>query len=208
MTIEAQLHHLFSCPLYVSKILSITEEELKLIQNLEYELMFSKNGKYTKDKYILNHSKFARIKNEIETHCKFFTKEILEVSSNIEFYLTNSWSVLHEPKDWGQMHLHTNCLLSGVLYTKVHENSGKIVFHRNNMINIFPTAIDIEYERKNILNARTWEIEPEDNMILLFPSQLLHSIIENQSDKDRYSLAFNFFVRGHLGKNEFELHLP
>jgi uncharacterized protein (TIGR02466 family) len=208
METEIQLHHLFSAPLYISKLSSINEDELNYIQNLEYELMFSKNGKYTHDKYILNHSKLSRIKNEIEKHSEIFTREILEVASNIEFYLTNSWSVLHNPGNWGQMHLHTNCMMSGVVYTKVHKNSGNIVFHRNMGMSVFPTAIDVEYNNRNILNAKTWELKPEDNMILLFPSHLLHSITENQSNKNRYSLAFNFFVRGCLGKNEFELNLP
>lgn len=203
-----ELHHLFSSPLYISEISSITKNEFEFIKESEYELMFSGNGKYTKNKFILDCLELVRLKEEVLNHVHIFSKEILRVSDRTEFYLTNSWSVLHEPNDWGQMHMHTNCLLSGVLYTKVYDNSGNLVFHRNSLNGIFPTAIDIEYDEKTILNGRTWEITPKDNMIVLFPSQILHSITKNESNENRYSLAFNLFTRGHLGKDEFELFLP
>jgi uncharacterized protein (TIGR02466 family) len=208
MDFEIEVHHLFSTPLYVSKIKPIEEEEFKFIENLEYEVMFSGNGKYTKNKYILECDELSRIKKEVQFHVDFFSRNLLDISSNVKFYTTNSWSVLHEPRDWGQMHMHTNSLISGVLYTKVSEDSGNIVFHRNSLNSIFPTALDLEYNQKNILNARTWSIKPENNMIVLFPSHVLHSIDENKSDQNRYSLAFNFFIKGHLGKDEFELVLP
>lgn len=208
MEVSIELHHLFSSPVYVSEISSITKDEFEFIKKLEYELMFSGNGKYTKNKFVLDCSELTRLKEEVLNHVHIFSKEILRISDRTKFYLTNSWSVLHESNDWGQMHMHTNCLLSGVLYTKVHENSGNLVFHRNNLNSIFPTAIDIEYNQKNILNGRDWEITPKDNMIILFPSHVLHSIAKNESNQDRYSLAFNLFARGHLGKNEYELFLP
>ena len=208
MEFDIELYHLFSSPLYVSKILEIKDSEQEFIEQSNYEIMFSENGKYTKNKHLLNRSELSRLKKEIEHHSHIFSREILEVASNVDFYLTNSWAVLHEPNDWGQMHMHTNSLISGVLYTKVNENSGNIVFHRNSLNGIFPNALDLEYDRKNILNGRDWTIKPENNMILLFPSHVLHSIQANKSGQNRYSLAFNFFVKGHLGKDEFELNLP
>ena len=42
---------------------------------------------------------------------------------------------------------------------------------------------------------------------LLFPSTLSHSVDENFSNDTRYSLAFNAFVKGQFGKDEYKLTL-
>ena len=44
-------------------------------------------------------------------------------------------------------------------------------------------------------------------VIRIFPSHLEHSVEKNWSTERRYSLAFNFYVRGDFGKEEYELQL-
>jgi hypothetical protein len=36
---------------------------------------------------------------------------------------------------------------------------------------------------------------------------LEHSVDENKSKEERYSLAFNFYVRGRFGKEEYKLEI-
>jgi ectoine hydroxylase-related dioxygenase (phytanoyl-CoA dioxygenase family) len=42
-------------------------------------------------------------------------------------------------------------------------------------------------------------VTPKTHDILLFPSDLTHQAESNLSDKPRYSIAFNCFVKGKLG---------
>lgn len=197
---------LFSTPVYISKIKSVTKKELEFVEKQEYERVFLDNGYYTKNKYILNLPKLKRLKKEVEEHIRIYTKEVLCVSDKQDFYLTNSWIVKHDKNDWSQPHIHTNSLISGVLYLKVFQNSGFIVF--KNETGLFPTNLDIEYKHHNPLNSTIWRTLPEDNMIILFPSNMYHSVTPCDSDESRYSLAFNCFVRGKFGEKEYELELP
>ena len=51
----------------------------------------------------------------------------------------------------------------------------------------------------NALNCSHFVKGVEPNLLLLFPSHLVHSTEKNASDENRYSLAFNYFVEGELG---------
>jgi ectoine hydroxylase-related dioxygenase (phytanoyl-CoA dioxygenase family) len=52
-------------------------------------------------------------------------------------------------------------------------------------------------------------VTPKTHDILLFPSDLTHQAEPNLSDKPRYSIAFNCFVKGKLGdlRDESQLNL-
>ena len=53
----------------------------------------------------------------------------------------------------------------------------------------------------NALNCSHFIKETYNNLLVLFPSHLVHSTEKNNSDEDRYSLAFNYFVEGDLGND-------
>ena len=54
-------------------------------------------------------------------------------------------------------------------------------------------------EKQNIFNTPLNVLEPKDNEILMFPSELTHQVEPNMSKERRYSIAFNAFVKGTLG---------
>ena len=51
------------------------------------------------------------------------------------------------------------------------------------------------------------DFKVENGKLLIFPSNLMHKIGKNESNKVRYSLAFNIFCRGTFGENETVLKL-
>ena len=57
------------------------------------------------------------------------------------------------------------------------------------------------------MNAESVSFEVNKGDVLLFPSTLSHSVDENFSNDTRYSLAFNAFVKGQFGKDEYKLTL-
>ena len=92
------------------------------------------------------------------------------------------------------------CLLSGVLYLDVNETSGDLVFHRDVYSLIpFPPALDFDVDLFNIYNCKSWSYKPKPNDICLFPSSVMHSADANESDQERWCLAFNVFARGTFG---------
>ena len=58
----------------------------------------------------------------------------------------------------------------------------------------------------NIYNCKSWGFKPTTNDICLFPSVVLHSADANQSDEERWCIAFNVFVKGDIGSLH-KLHL-
>lgn len=202
---EFQIHNLWPVPIYQSNI-PVREKWKEYVKSLNYKRTHIKNSDISDDRYILN--SMPELKSEIELHCENYVRKYLSISKNVEFYLLNSWSNVHKPKDGSQIHYHGNSLLSGVYYPILPKNSGNINFHMGSHINnIFPKAILVEYDEYNNLNASRYELALEEGSIVLFPSHLEHSVEKNNSLDDRYSIAFNFFIRGSLGKEEYALKL-
>tara|TARA_B100000287_G_scaffold258541_1_gene243063 strand:- start:565 stop:1182 length:618 start_codon:yes stop_codon:yes gene_type:complete len=97
-------------------------------------------------------------------------------------------------------------LLSGVYYVKVPENSGRIRFYDPRMISLVnPPDYDYYYDgaQYNFLN-------PQEDMIIMFPSWFEHDVEENKSDEERISIGFNIFVEGlkQFGEGQFSSREP
>ena len=205
---EYNVAPLFAVPVFNSEVEPVSQSVIDYIASVDYERMNSKNGWYTEDKYLLNKPECKELKDKIMNELNFFIRNVLHVREGIDFEMTNSWGVKHDKGDWGQAHVHTNCLLSGVYYLSVDDRAGQIRFRKETgYTNLFPIAVDIEFDEWNIFNSKVWSYQPKNNQVFFFPSNILHSIDDNESDQTRYSVAFNFFPKGKLGTKEFELEL-
>ena len=199
-----KVHELWPTPIYENHI-PVKSKWLDYAENCKYERMFSQNGDYTVDKYILDN--ILDLKKELFSHVNLFTEKYLKIA-NTEFYFLNSWIVKHYPNDWAQAHHHINSLLSGVYYLKTEKNSGDINFIKDyKEQNIFPLAITPNYNDYNYVNSKNFKFEPAVGNLIIFPSTLMHEVTKNNSKNTRYSLAFNIFCKGILGKDEYELKL-
>lgn len=199
---------LFSTPIYIKEYVPISDEEKNILKTLDYERMDTDNGYFSKDKYVLENPELVNLKEHILDCVNEFTFGELKIAKNIEFYITNSWTTKHKKFDWAQPHAHTNSLLSGVFYFQVDEKSGKLWFQKeSNHYTTFPMHIDLDVTEYNILNSKGWAFTPKNNQLYLFPPWLKHNVNNNESDELRYSLAFNIYLKGKIGKNEFQLEI-
>ena len=96
--------------------------------------------------------------------------------------------------------------LSGVYYVKVPENSGRIRFYDPRMIS-YMNPPDYEYYYEG---AQYNFVEPQDDMIIMFPSWFEHDVEENKSDEERISIGFNIFADGveQFGHGLFSERVP
>ena len=195
---EAKVLQLFPISVYTNKI-NVDEDIKNFIISQKYERMFSGNGDFTVNKYLLNTPECANLKKQIFEQVDVFTRKYLTVKNHINFYMQNSWGVKHHKGDWGQQHEHANSLLSGVLYLETNKDSGSICFHKPyGYTNLFHPSTLIPMNNFESHNSDEWNHVPENGDILLFPAHLHHSIKENKSNIIRYSIAFNFHVSGEL----------
>jgi uncharacterized protein (TIGR02466 family) len=201
--IDYTQHNLWPTPVYQSRI-ELQDKWLEFSKTCEYERMETDNGDISKDRYILDS---MDLKNDIQDHVNNFVRDWLRVDKKAEFYFTNSWMVRHNKKDWSGMHFHANSLISGVYYIDIPEDSGDIKFHNHFHKSVIPDVIKLDYTDKNFVNSEVVAFKVKPGDILIFPSGLQHSVTENITNNRRYSLAFNCFVRGDLGKLEYSLKL-
>ena len=189
---------LFPIPLFLDEII-VSDEIREYVKTIPYT--DKANGHVSVDSYILNNDIFKNLRKELLDKFNEYTNEVLNVNNDdIRFELNNSWIFRMDPGDHGAQHQHANSLITGVLYLETHENCGNIVFHKN-YENLFPELIQIDFKNYNMFNSKTWFMKPSNNMIMFFPSNLPHRVERNESNKSRYSLAFNFFPKGKFGFN-------
>ena len=202
---QFKTHNLWPIPVYESNI-PVREKWKVLLKSLEYERTHINNSDISIDRYILN--SMPELKSEIENHCDDFVRRYLNVKDNAKFYLQNSWSNVHGPNESSQIHWHASSLLSGVYYPILPNNSGNIVFHKSSIYtNTFHQSIRFEFDDINNVNAERYILKLSEGTIVIFPSHLEHSVERNNSNENRYSVAFNFYVRGKFGKEEYELEI-
>ena len=193
---------LFGIPLYQSYVEGVVQQDLEYIKSLNYVRYPSGDGYGTQDKFLLDNPKLSKLKNSILKNCDHYLYDVLGVDKSIKFEITNSWSNLHKKGDTSGSHTHRNSMISGVFYVQTDESSGEIMFHNEKTnYNIFTPTVNVPFNNSNlnIFNAEGWAIKPKNNMLILFPSTLKHSVFENKSFQDRYSVAFNMFAFGKFG---------
>ena len=86
-----------------------------------------------------------------------------------------------------EVHLHHNCLFSGIYYVKAPKRCGDLMFHS-------PMAdhyMDPPRSDLTALNAMVANWIPREGQMLIFRSSLKHSVQPNAIEEPRVSLAFN-----------------
>jgi uncharacterized protein (TIGR02466 family) len=127
--------------------------------------------------------------NEISKNSKILLKNYS--LDNRNYRIESMWANINKYKDSNHLHHHSGSVISGVFYLKTHKDCGSIVFkHPSEIIN-FCWKKD-EYKEYNQTNGFFYEFQPEDNVLLLFPSWLYHYVNLNlNKEVERVSISFN-----------------
>lgn len=199
-TAQRHVLPLFSTPIYLAHLGEPPESLKESCRKLDYHRYGVDNGWVSQSKYALDLPQFVEVKQMLKRELDGFLHEVLSVSDNFEFYITNSWVQKHSKTDHAQNHYHINSLISGVYYVEVFEDSGDLVLEKQHEnFNIFPSMLGFTYKNIGVLNAADWKVHPRNGTLIFFPSQVAHYSHNNLNDKDRYCIAFNTYVRGTFG---------
>jgi uncharacterized protein (TIGR02466 family) len=110
-------------------------------------------------------------------------------------YIPNMWANIANPNRRHYMHIHPNCLLSGLVYIKTPKNCGSTAFASPRLLskNLEPT-----YLAKNELNADVFIMPAEKGRMLIWPSHIPHAVEQGAADEteERIVVAFNVMIRG------------
>ena len=195
-------HLLFPTTVYQNEI-PVNENEFTTMMEMDYERSPGDNGYMTKYKRIL--TLLPHTRKAIEKHIEYYAYEVLGISHRHKFYITTSWVNKHVTGDKAHSHFHANSVISGCYYLKMPESGGDICFPKpTNHNNFLSDMFNFETKVINERNTSEYKIEVKENMLILFPSQTRHFTQINNSIEDRYSLAFNVWVRGDMGNHDIE----
>jgi uncharacterized protein (TIGR02466 family) len=204
--IQTEIKSLFPTPIMMSALgRDITDAERKVLEyNYKPETTKSNDGNVSSiNRYILKDN-FPELRKEIQSQIDHYLKTIIDPSTDVSLYITQSWLNYTEQGQFHHEHAHPNSIISGVFYFNAVKEHDKIWFYKNQFrdIKILPNW--------NQYNAESWWFEVETGILLLFPSYLRHKVAVTSGDHTRISLAFNTFATGILGQEEelYSLHLP
>ena len=201
---QPELLQLFPKPVLIAKYERDLSKELSYIMKCEHKLNEKSQDTYAKQStntFLLDESELKDVREFIEVYLKFYVHNILECSD--ELRITQSWSNICEKGKKHHEHIHPNSIVSGVFYFQVNEKLPPIEF-RNPNTHTFTMNI----EKQNNFNSATFLLPLNSGELILFPSNLAHSVPENVNDLPRVSLAFNTFAKGSLGSIQTLTYLP
>lgn len=138
----------------------------------------------------------------------FLKKNLIEYITKLgfneelfSFHVLKSWYVVITEHNGMQFHTHSGSDLSFCYYVDIPKKSGKINFLNQNINNkncIFSGLFDYNPEEpsktfiKDFDNPHTFHsypFEPSDGKLLIFPSELSHSVDLSESDVVRHSIS-------------------
>jgi uncharacterized protein (TIGR02466 family) len=121
-------------------------------------------------------------------------------------YISNMWGNITHPNHRHHMHIHPNCLLSGILYVKAPPKCGPTMF-----VDPRPGARMIQPSYSEIVNQNmsVYVVPAEKGRMLIWPSFLPHAVENGRADvnEDRIVIAFNVMIRGTIDVRTARLEL-
>ena len=201
---QPELIQLFPKPVLISKYHKDFTEELNYIKSLEHKLNEKSQKEYAKQStntFLLDEPELASIREFIEAYLKFYVHNVLECTD--ELVITQAWSNICEKGKKHHEHVHPNSIVSGVFYFQINENLPPIEFRNPNT-----HSFNLNIQKQNNFNSATFLLPLNSGELILFPSNLTHSVPENKADLPRISLAFNTFAKNSLGSIDSLTYLP
>lgn len=207
---NAEVVGLFPIPVYIQQN-AVEENDIKNLRDVELlpEHDFTANyGFQSASSYILNLPEYSALREKIKYYVNDFANNALGLAGEYEF--TQSWVSIKKPYQMHHPHVHPNSIISGVLYFDNVADAESIVFHKNIDATDYVMRPALDKTKDTIYKHSEAMIQIKNYMLVLFPSYLKHGVMTNQSDVNRYSLAFNAVPKYQLGlQNDLtQLEMP
>ena len=195
-----ELLMVFPTPVQIYKYENSIEKELKHIEGIEWKQQISNGNFKTKDSYLTKHEQLKNIisffKECIDDYCNTI------INSEQRLVITQLWGNRNPKGSNHHEHVHPNSIISGVFYLRQDPKLPPIQFSKANQ-----HAMKLDPRKYNSYNAETFLLPCTAGELILFPSNLKHSVPINMGDEERISLSFNTFSIDALGSEKSLTHL-
>lgn len=171
------------------------EDEINCI--LEYKDCVRENtGNITTDDvFVLENPRLSDLKKLINEALNDYLKQIYYPINDVKLLSTISWLNFTDKTQYHHKHYHHNSIVSGCLYINAKRESDCIFFTKR----ATGENWQLQANNYNAFNSNEFTLPVHTGDLVLFPSNLIHSVPQTDHDYTRISLAFNSFFSGELG---------
>ena len=110
--------------------------------------------------------------------------------------MVGSWGIRVKKGQHVGSHIHTNTYLCGCVYFE--DDSPPITFSDEQYSKLFSIFPPDKKNGKESCSYSTCSFRADEGTVLIWPSSIRHRVQSNNSDKTRYSIAFNIAPKGIL----------
>jgi uncharacterized protein (TIGR02466 family) len=147
-------------------------------------------GLLSEDTYILDNSICKPLANWILNSMQDYAEEILGWDEKLHF--SQTWLTYKLPGQRHEIHTHPNAMLAGVFYYEVYDDYPAITFH-NPIVSFGRSTFQSKFKNPN--NSKylkdTLSFTPTPNTLIIFPSNIPHSVPVNNTKQIRKALGIN-----------------
>jgi len=195
-----ELLMVFPTPVQIYKYEDSIEKELKHIENIEWTPQVANGNFKTKDSYLTKHESLKNLTSFFKECINDYCNTI--INSDQRLVITQLWGNRNPKGSKHHEHVHPNSIISGVFYLRQDPKLPPIQFSKSNQ-----DSMKLDPRKYNHYNAETFLLPCTAGELILFPSNLRHSVPVNMGEEERISLSFNTFSVDALGSEENLTHL-
>jgi uncharacterized protein (TIGR02466 family) len=195
-----ELLTVFPTPVQIYKHEDSIEKELKYIENIEWKKQVSNRNFKSKDSYLTKHESLKSIVSFFGECINDYCNTI--INSDQRLIITQLWANKNPKGSKHHEHVHPNSIISGVFYLRQDPKLPPIQFSKSNQ-----ESMKLDPRKYNNYNAETFLLPCTAGELILFPSNLRHSVPMNNGEEERISLSFNTFSIDTLGSEDSLTHL-
>ena len=152
----------------------------------------NKNGWHS-DTNIKNEDDFQDCMSFLKKHIGETVGTMFKSGTNVT--VDSCWLNINGQGSENVSHIHPGSHLSGCLWIKNTHESGNLKAYNQNQFNHFRLHNSYSEQFMNEFhNCSGYNFKPIEGHMVIFPSDLRHSVLENKDPYDRVSLAFNLNV--------------
>lgn len=200
--IEKQVFMLFPTPMFTGKVpdIALCDRVEKYLRELRKSGEGRSSPKGASPAYITPDNLHTRPQMaELVGVVMSETSKVLDAYAikRDSHYITGMWANITHPNNRQNVHVHPNCLLSGLIYIKAPPNCGPTMFLSPRKLS---KNFEPQYKTKNDINSDFMVVPPEKGRMLIWPSHIPHVVDSGTADEseERIVVAFNVMIRGRV----------
>ena len=197
--VSSNISHVFPVGLYAQQNV-LNAEENAMVLNKIYKLreifnegnqqdwmsgaMSPQNCFHLTD--LAEHLEFITLVKRIQTCVQEFA---LHYGSEDVYNCTESWYNVYQSGRYQEFHMHPYNIFSAIYYVKVPDGASGTYFKRPDMGSMLPPKNKVQTTQ---LNQDTLIAPPQEGTVIIFRSNLQHSVPPSTFEGDRVTIALNF----------------